>query len=102
MDVGELQRAAVQSVKDRGFYETDNVPLLARHGFLSAQRLRFCEEWGEFCRALRKEDGDGIRDELADVQIVLFQIAEALGVDLATAVAEKMARDEKRGLLHGG
>ena len=60
--------------------------------------LLITEEVGELARAIRKSEGlarDGgyvgvdAAEELADVQLYLVHLANALGVDLASAVSEK-------------
>src|SRR5690606_27727222 len=43
---------------------------------------------------------DPVADELADVVIVCASIAEALGIDLERAVADKMRRNEERAREH--
>lgn len=37
-----------------------------------------------------------LKDEMADVGILLFELADNLGVDLGQAMLEKLARNEKR------
>jgi NTP pyrophosphatase (non-canonical NTP hydrolase) len=98
MDIRTLQEMAVRSVQERGFY--DNLPPVVDDRLLMAQWLRFVEEVGELSRALRK--GNGAADEMADVLIVLFQLAHVLGVDLEAATPDKLQRDEARGHLHNG
>ncbi|GGX89378.1 nucleotide pyrophosphohydrolase [Litchfieldella qijiaojingensis] len=39
---------------------------------------------------------DGIREEIADVQIYLLMLSEKLGIDLLQAVEDKIARNEQR------
>ncbi|CAN5452012.1 hypothetical protein BH10ACT7_BH10ACT7_25080 [soil metagenome] len=60
--------------------------------------LLITEEIGELARAVRKSEGlardggyDGVSaaEEIADVQLYLVHLANALGVDLATAVSDK-------------
>ncbi len=60
--------------------------------------LLLVEEIGELARAIRKELGlhrdrrytaDSMADELADVQLYLVHLANAIGVDLADAVSTK-------------
>ena len=97
-----LQQKSVESVKKRGFHEIGDLPSNSFLPLLSAQRMRFEEEWGEFNRALRKNDSANIASELADVQIVLYQIAHVLGISLEVKVIQKLEKDEKRGRLHGG
>ncbi len=42
------------------------------------------------------ERRDALADEIADVAILLFEFADNLGLDLATAMREKLARNELR------
>ena len=94
-----LQQSAVDSVQRRGFYQSAAQPHASRWPLLNAQLYRFNEEVGEMHRALRK--GHGISAEIADVYIVLAQIANLLNVDISQAVTAKLAADEERGYLHG-
>lgn len=67
--------------------------------------LLLTEEFGELARAIRKESGlrrDGdfgstnVAEELADIQLYLVHLANALGVDLADAVTSKEAVNARR------
>lgn len=52
-----------------------------------------------------KGDGgkpEGVASELADTVIRIFDLAGILGLDLGTAIAEKMAYNETRPIRHGG
>jgi NTP pyrophosphatase (non-canonical NTP hydrolase) len=39
---------------------------------------------------------DAIRDEIADIGILLFELADNLGIQLGDAMLEKLARNESR------
>lgn len=65
----------------------------------NAQLLRLVEEVGELADSVLA--GGMAEYELADVLIVLCQIAELAGVDLETVVLAKLKADEQRGHLHG-
>ena len=107
-----VTRRAVHSVKARGFHE--RAPALAHHSGIMAQLMRLTEEVGELARAVRKADwvdiygdqvADSITSELADVFVVLANVAWMLGVDpttLETSILAKLAADEERGWLHQG
>jgi len=133
----KLQQKAVDSVKGRGFYEPENLPVASYDNFacdtflqnavdlgtlarkarkakraarshnndklalLMAQVFRLVEEVGELSNELLSHDTVAAQVETADVAIVIFQIAEALGCDLETMVIAKLKSDEKRGKLHG-
>lgn len=101
-DESNLQAMAVKSVQGRGFHNPESLPIHAHNPLLSAQRMRLEEEWGEFNRALRHNDTKSMAEELADVQIVLYQIAHILEINLASVTMHKLNADEKRGYLHGG
>jgi len=42
--------------------------------------------------------GDGVGDELADIQVVLYCLAESLGIDVESLAARKASEDIKRGV----
>lgn len=63
------------------------------------------EEMGELAKAVRKEAGmkfsettrrTELEEELADVQIVLLDIASKLGVNMRAAVAAKEMKNSQR------
>lgn len=81
--------------KEQGFNITDP----------SKKLVMLMEEVGELAKATRKVAGlkftdtttqTNIRDELADVQIVLLGLAGILDVDLFDAVVEKVDKNSKR------
>lgn len=51
------------------------------------------EESAAIMSSARRED---VTDEVADVAIYLLRLADVLGIDLAQAVRDKMARNEDR------
>ena len=81
--------------KKRGFNTTDP----------SKKLVMLMEEVGELAKAVRKVAGlkftdttsqTNLREELADVQIVLLGLASILEVDLFEAVVEKEEENNKR------
>lgn len=44
----------------------------------------------------RPEDYRAVREEVADVQIYLLRLADLLGIDLETAVRDKMSRNAEK------
>ncbi len=80
-----IQKRIFQNKINKGFNITD-VP------------KEFCammEEMGEAYSAYRKKKDD-LGEELADVAIFLFSIAEITGYDLLDEISKKMAINEKR------
>lgn len=91
----KLQEFIWQWNKDQGFNTTDP----------SKKFVMLMEEVGELAKATRKVAGlkftdttaqTNIREELADVQIVLLGLAGILNVDLFDAVVEKVDKNSKR------
>ena len=85
MNVREMQKAAYQNKVNKGFNIT-NV------------EMEFCLLYGEVSEAYDayKKKKDDLSHELADVAIYLLGLSEILGVDLETAIKEKMDINAKR------
>lgn len=91
----EIQRYIWQKNVDRGFSEEPPEKKL----------VMLMEESGELAKAIRQTIGMGfskttsmtdIKEELADVQIILLGLASTLGIDMLEAVREKEAKNSKR------
>lgn len=85
LEIRSAQKSAWANKLAKGFNTTD-VP------------LEFClliAEVGEAFDAWRKE-GRGVPEELADIAIFLFGLAEMTGTDLQDAIADKLAVNEAR------
>ncbi|HVI69651.1 MAG TPA: MazG nucleotide pyrophosphohydrolase domain-containing protein [Magnetospirillaceae bacterium] len=91
----QLQAYIWQINLDRGFNVTDP----------SKKLVMLIEEVGELAKATRKIAGlkftdttrqTDVREELADVQIVLLSLAAMLKVDLFDAVIEKETKNQTR------
>jgi NTP pyrophosphatase (non-canonical NTP hydrolase) len=97
-----LQHDCYQESYNHGFhgtFEKDNVP---------TKLMLIVSELGEALEAHRKGlESDhcpglsGMQEELADVQIRLFDLAEMLGMDLLSAVMQKHNFNKTRPYLHG-
>ena len=91
----KLQKYIWEMNKQRGFNTTDP----------SKKLVMLLEEAGELAKATRKIAGlkfadntqkTNVREELADVQIVLLGLASILGVDMFEAVKDKEAKNRQR------
>jgi NTP pyrophosphatase (non-canonical NTP hydrolase) len=60
------------------------------------------DQWIEHRREGDTEKPEGFVTELADAVIRIFHIAGLLGLDLETAIQNKMAYNETRSHRHGG
>jgi NTP pyrophosphatase (non-canonical NTP hydrolase) len=58
-------------------------------------------EVSECLEAYRKSDSAGIKEELADIVIRVFDIAAAEGIDLEKAIKEKHEYNKTRPFRHG-
>jgi NTP pyrophosphatase (non-canonical NTP hydrolase) len=85
MDIGAVQRLAWQNKIAKGFNMTD---VALEFGLLTA-------EVGEAFTAWRKRQAD-LGEELADVLIYVTCLAEMTGVDLASEVSAKLAKNAAR------
>lgn len=54
--------------------------------------------WQDHAQSERRviERRDAVADEIADVAILLFELADNSGIDLAAAMRNKLARNEQR------
>ena len=85
MDIREMQKRAYEN-KVKHNFNTTNV------------EREFCLLYGEVGEAYEAwiKKHDNMSEELADVAIYLFGLAQMTGVDLQTEVEKKMAINEKR------
>lgn len=91
----KIQAYIWQMNKDRGF---SNEPP-------ERKLLMLMEECGELAKAIRQTIGMGfsettkmtdIKEELADVQIILLGLASTLDIDMLEAVRDKEAKNAQR------
>ncbi|WP_290596564.1 MULTISPECIES: MazG nucleotide pyrophosphohydrolase domain-containing protein [unclassified Archaeoglobus] len=83
MDLSELQRA----VKEK-YYSTDE-----KSGPLFLLAVLF-EEVGELAEAVRKNDAEGIEEELADVLFMILSLANLFGIEPEKRLIEKYIKDD--------
>jgi len=91
----EFQNAMDEFVARRGWYvEESTKPQLPRNLAasisLEANEVLECFQWSE------DADRDEVGAELADVVLYAAQLANVLGIDLGSAVAEKLELNEDR------
>ena len=89
MDIFEAQERVARlnaAIRGRPLEDRDSMGLVTH----------LAEEVAELRDALTFEGDQGIRDELADVLILLLALSEAEGKDLDAAFQFKMKKNEKR------
>jgi len=89
--VNRLQERLREFDRSRGWHEVK-----PEHTF-----LHIIEELGEIAREILKEVGykEGqarLTEELADLTLLLYKLADQLGIDLEAAALEKLAQNERR------
>jgi len=97
--LSDLQRIAHDTAVAKGWHPEGENPdeLFPRWGMLAVTEI------AEAVQAHRKyESPEVVADELADVLIRLLDTAQAVGVDLETAVRIKMLVNLHREQRHGG
>jgi len=62
--------------------------------------LRLHSEVSEAGEEARDDDLEGFKEELADIAIRLFNIAEVFGIDLEKEIEKKMKVNKERPRLH--
>lgn len=92
----ELTERMHNFVRKQGWYEANSpkpqsIRNLAASLAIEAAEVLEHVQWGD-----GPSDLDGFRDELADVQLYLLQLASLSGISLEQAVLEKLERNEAR------
>jgi len=102
MTIKQLQVICHQLATDKGFWEGDRN--------MGELLMLIVSELGEALEALRKDKRqikyndwkkDTFEDELADVAIRLFDLAEAEGVNLTWQIEQKLEYNKTRPPKHG-
>lgn len=105
MNIAETIKAAHDNAINKGFYEEpksfgDMIALM--HSELS-EALEDYRNGYKFTQTyFEGEKPCGIPTELADVVIRIFDACGYLGIDLESAITQKMAYNAKRSHRHGG
>lgn len=93
MKVTELCKKAFETAKNNGFHE--------KPVHIPESLALIHSEVSEALEADRKGDSENFAEELADVCIRVFDLCGALGIDLETEIADKMAKNAQREYKHG-
>ena len=102
MTIKELCKEAHENARKHGFWEDwdsicwkDGLPKIATRLMLIVSEL------GEALEALRHDDRDNFREELADVAIRLADLCGGLCIDLEAEILKKMRKNKTREYKHG-
>lgn len=69
---------------------------------IPAKLALITSEVSEALEAYRKDDMENFAEELADALIRILDLSAGLGLDMDTAVREKLEKNKTRGYRHGG
>lgn len=109
MTITDMIRNAHEHAKSRGFWDTDPEDKIPEKIALIHSNASKALEWwreGHNLRTIECDDNNGkptgFPIELADIHVLVADLAGALGIDLEKAIAEKMAFNATRPHRHGG
>ena len=83
------------------FIETCSAEINLINNAISTRLLLITGEVCEAMEALRKDDTDNFKEELADVAIRLFDLCGGLEIDLEHEIEKKMLINKDRPYKHG-
>ena len=116
MKISELQERAHKNAANKGFWDMERGILGKMHHYgdfttkeiiavydaFCCQRLMLMvSELGEAIEALRKDNFDGYKEELADTVIRILDECGGSKINLEAEILRKMAVNEKRSHRHG-
>ena len=93
MELNDYVAKCHENAKNKGFWDIRQS--------VGTLLMLIVSELGEALEADRKGDKDNFAEELADTFIRLCDMCGGLGIDLESAVHEKMTKNQGRPKLHG-
>lgn len=110
MEIKELVEKAHENAKNKGFWEDyeglEDFECKANYlglvnNAIGNRLMLLVGEVGEAQEALRKNDYENFKEELADIAIRLGDLAGGLNIDLQEEILKKMEKNTKRPYKHG-
>lgn len=114
MEINELVKKAHFIARSKGFWQNEDVaacvlqkPLdnatndAVKKAFQAQRLMLIVSELGEALEALREGNKENFAEELADTCIRIFDLCGGYGIDIETAIKDKMATNEARPPKHG-
>lgn len=86
IDLQKLQKRIYANKVAKGFNTKD----------VNKEITLLVSELGEFAQSYMRRDDENTREELADIAIVAFGIAEIMKIDLEKEILKKVEKNEKR------
>lgn len=111
MQINNLIKKAHKNAVEHGFWDdweylTKNMILSTHYtelvnNALGNRLMLINGEVAEAHEALRKDDAENLREELADIAIRLFDLCGGLDIDLEYEIEKKMTKNASRPYKHG-
>lgn len=116
MNINELVQQAHENAVLKGFWDdiditgTEGLKLAFSDGWqlnkeennaIGNRLMLIVSELAEAQEALRKDDRENFREELADTCIRIFDLCGGLDIDLEAEILKKMEKNKSRPRLHG-
>ena len=96
MDIKELEQRMHTFVESKGWYAAESAKPQTPRNVAISLALEAGEVLEHFQWREGVKDKEGLAGELADVMLYLLQLASLTGVDLETAVLDKLAHNQQR------
>jgi NTP pyrophosphatase (non-canonical NTP hydrolase) len=92
MEIREAAKEMHRNAREKGFWDKER-------NFNEALML-IVSEAGECCEAYRKNDWGEVGEELADIVIRVFDLAEGFNIDIEKEINKKMEYNKTRPYMH--
>ena len=87
--------------EEKGFHTPSNIASVTGAEAMLGKLMLVVSEVSEAAEAVRDRDFNHFIEELADTFIRLLDIVGTVGIDINTAIADKMAVNHQRATRHG-
>ena len=85
----------------KGFKTPSSLDTAEERDSMLGKLMLVVTEVAEAAEAVRKNDLNNFREELADTTIRILDITSSMGIDHEADIAQKMRENENRAYLHG-
>jgi NTP pyrophosphatase (non-canonical NTP hydrolase) len=101
MNLTEWSKVILDEVSAKGFQCPDGIETPEAATQMMEKLMLVVTEVGEAAEAVRHDDVENFKEEIADSIIRLLHIAGAMGIDIELEVGAKMRKNADRPYLHG-
>jgi NTP pyrophosphatase (non-canonical NTP hydrolase) len=102
MDILKIQKQLEKFADDRNWDKFHNPKNLAMALSVEASELVEIFQWltpEQSAGIMKSNEGEHVKEEIADVLIYLIRLADKLDINLADAVAEKIVKNAEKHLI---